>query len=62
MTLIYFEGGQRDGQADWHDGDLDPGELLVFDGPEFLGVYRRSEPVSHKATKDGPAEVWHSLS
>jgi hypothetical protein len=62
MTLIYFEGGQRDGQTDRYDGRLDRGELLVFDGPDFLGVYQRSEPVSTVPTKDGEAEVWHSLS
>jgi hypothetical protein len=62
MTLIIFEGGQRDGQTDWYDGVIDPGQLLVFDGPDYLGVYQRSEPVTTVQTKDGVAEVWHSLS
>ena len=60
VRLIIFDGGQRDGQIDRCNAD--PDELLVFDGPETFGVYRRQEPARTIRTREGAAEVWTSLS
>ena len=62
MTLVYFEGGQRSGQVENYDPAPDPDRPIVFDGPEWIGVYQRSDPLHVVRTKDGTAEVWHSLS
>jgi hypothetical protein len=60
VRLIIFDGGQRDGEV--HRYDADPAELLVFDGPDVFGVYRRDEPARIIRTHEGDAEVWSSLS
>lgn len=57
MTLVFHQDGPRAGEFD----DLPPQELrthLVYDGPRWLGVYSRSEPVRFQQTPRGRAEVW----
>lgn len=62
MPWIYFEGGQLDHRVEWYDIEPDPDRPLVFDGPDYIGVYQRSHPVQTVRTTQGAAEVWHSLS
>lgn len=63
MTWVLFDGGQRDGQVE----EYDPGELalltyLVFDGPQWIGVYHRTPAGRTVLTAHAPAQVWTSLS
>jgi hypothetical protein len=62
MPWLYFDGGQLDHRVDWYDVEPDPSAPLVFDGPDYIGVYERSDPLQVVPTREGPAEVWHSLS
>ena len=63
MTLVYFDGGQRDGHVQpYDDEELAATKVLLFDGPEWVGVYERSARGLTRITKQGSAEVWCSLS
>jgi hypothetical protein len=57
VTLIYLEGGARDGQADRLNDTFAQGERLVYDGPTWFGGYQRSEPFRTVPTDEGSAEV-----
>ena len=58
MSLILHWGGARHRQVDdVPDGELATG-LLVYDGPQWFGVYVRFEPHRVEQTERGPAEVW----
>ena len=46
------------GQLDEVRDDLISSSLLVYDGPQWIGVYERSEPPQVRDTPRGSAEVW----
>ena len=57
MPLIYHWGGPRHGQVA-HVPARMTSSLLVYDGPQWIGVYERLEPPQVRDTDRGPAEVW----
>ena len=58
MPLVFHWGGPRDQQLATLPADLLSSGVLVYDGPRWLGVYERTDPVQTVRTPDGEAEVW----
>jgi hypothetical protein len=58
VPLIYHWGGPRHGHIDHVSADLLKSDVLVYDGPQWIGVYERFQPPQVRDTPDGPAEVW----
>jgi hypothetical protein len=58
VPLILHWGGPRHGELDEVSDALTSSSLLVYDGPRWIGVYERFEPVEVRDTPRGPAEVW----
>jgi hypothetical protein len=58
VTLIYHWGGPRHGEVDELAAESLASSVLVYDGPRWMGVYQRSEPLRQHETPQGPAEVW----
>lgn len=55
--MIIHEGGPRAGDVE-DIGDLASDSFLVYDGPRWLGVYARSQPLRTVGTILGQAEAW----
>jgi len=58
MPLVFHWGGPRDQQLATLPADMLSSEVLVYDGPRWLGVYERTDPVQTVQTPEGEAEVW----
>jgi hypothetical protein len=58
VTLIFHWGGPRHGQAAEVPEQMLKSGLLVYDGPDWIGVYEPLDPPQQQATSIGPAEVW----
>lgn len=59
-ALIAHEGGPRHGDI----AEVPTAQLisvLVYDGPRWLGVYRRADPPRAVPTAQGLAQVWEAL-
>ena len=59
-VLIAHDGGPRAGHVSAVPRHLLAG-YLVYDGPQWLGVYQRSSPVRITRTEHGDAEIWTAL-
>lgn len=58
VTLILHLGGPRHGHvAEVRDQDLASG-ILVYDGPQWFGVYEREQRARSRDTAHGRAELW----
>ncbi len=58
MPLVFHWGGPRHGAVDDLRPELLASSVLVYDGPQWFGVYERFQPVQVRETDRGPAEVW----
>jgi hypothetical protein len=58
MPLIFHWGGPRHGEVAQVPDEQVVSSLLVYDGPEWIGVYERFDPPQVHDTPQGPAEVW----
>ncbi|MPQ99372.1 hypothetical protein GB931_15890 [Modestobacter sp. I12A-02628] len=58
MPLVFHWGGPRDQQVADLPADMLASAVLVYDGPRWLGVYERTDPVQVVRSDRGPAEVW----
>ena len=58
MPLILHWGGPRHGEVDEVPAESLASAVLVYDGPNWFGVYKRLDPVQVRCTAGGPAEVW----
>ena len=56
--MIFHWGGPRHGDVDQVPDEQVVSSLLVYDGPEWIGVYERFNPPQVHNTPQGPAEVW----
>ena len=56
--MIFHWGGPRHGDVDQVPDEQVVSSLLVYDGPEWIGVYERFHPPQVHNTPQGPAEVW----
>ena len=59
-VLVAHDGGPRAGHVSAVPKHL-LASYLVYDGPQWLGVYQRSSPVRIARTERGDAEVWTAL-
>ncbi len=58
VALIFHLGGPRHGQvAEVRDAELASG-ILVYDGPQWVGVYEREPRAMTRDTVHGRAELW----
>lgn len=60
VVLVAHDGGVRAGHVTALPAHLLRGHL-VYDGPQWLGVYQRSSPLRTVPTEQGDAEVWTTL-
>ena len=60
QVLVAHDGGARAGQVIAVAEDQLAG-YLVYDGPQWLGVYQRSSPLRIVKTAEGDAEVWTAI-
>jgi hypothetical protein len=58
VPLILHWGGPRHREVDDVPAEQLASSLLVYDGPRWFGVYQRADPVQHRPTPQGSAEVW----
>ena len=58
VPLIFHWGGPRHGHVAHVRDDLVTSSLLVYDGPQWIGVYEPFDPPRVRDTPEGSAEVW----
>lgn len=58
MPLIFHWGGPRHGEVGDVGDDMVTSGVLVYDGPEWIGVYEPLDPPQIRDTPKGRAEVW----
>jgi hypothetical protein len=58
VTLVLHVGGPRHRQVAEVPAAQLSSARLVYDGPQWFGVYERVEPVQRRQTAQGSAEVW----
>jgi hypothetical protein len=58
VPLIFHWGGPRHGDIDQVPDEMITSSLLVYDRPQWIGVYERFQPPQVQDTPQGPAEVW----
>jgi hypothetical protein len=58
VPLIFHWGGPRHGDVDVVPDEQVASGILVYDGPQWISVYERSEPPQKHTTPKGRAEVW----
>ena len=58
VPLIFHWGGPRHGEIAEVPAELITSSLLVYDGPQWIGVYERSDPPQVHDSPKGSAEVW----
>jgi hypothetical protein len=58
VPLIFHWAGPRDQQVAQVPAAALKSSILVYDGPRWIGVYERLEPLQVLPTAQGQAEVW----
>lgn len=58
VPLIFHWGGPRHGHIDDVPAEQVASSLLVYDGPQWIGVYEPVQPPQLHGTPKGLAEVW----
>ena len=58
MPLIFHWGGPRHGESAQVSAELLTSGVLVYDGPQWIGVYVRPDPPQVRDTTQGRVEVW----